>query len=245
LKKTYKLKTAEVAGQVHPNCSLDIDEEVRTAEVFRPTGLFGKNLAHLENLPFDATTTVQLQGATIKCGSVTLVAGDEAMAKEISNILLGPSRAAERSRADFKGLQDSVYAFLRARQRGIEFLVELKNDPRQASVQKVSTYTGKYENPGVEHIEVVNAELSGDYARMGTFAGSLKEGAGRAAVERVYAFVYAMCSWQDELVRSGGPSKETKTLVEELGLQAKPEEEPKAGFDLESLLQSASQLFSP
>lgn len=244
MKKTYKLKSAEVGGQVHSDCSLLVDEEAQTAEVLTPAGLLRKNLARLESIPYGAKTKVQLEGAAIKIGSVTLIAGDDATAKEISSVLLGPSRAAEKSSADLRGLQDSVFAFLRTRQRGIDFLLQLKRDPRQANVDKAPSYTGKSEDPGQEYIEGVNLELSEAYTRMGTFARSLKEGAEKAAVEKVYAFVYATCSSQDEFLRKGEQSKETTALMDELGVQTKLNLEPKAGTDLEAILRSASPLFS-
>jgi len=242
--KTYHLKAVEYGGKTFTNCSLVLDPDARKAEVKRPAGLFRRESVLLAELTWGRGSPVQVDGAAVRTGSITFTADDNAAAQEISKTLQGEAIAAAQLADKLAAIRDPMYNFLRKRAEGIEFLVKLKTDPRQALVDVSPSYAGVYENPALEYLMKFSSTLAETHAKMTYAAADVQESVGTAAVDRIFAFVCAVGAFQDGLVTGDGFTEELGTFMEDLRLDtgAVPSADAKEGT--ETLLRRSGPLFS-
>ncbi|HME18185.1 MAG TPA: hypothetical protein VKF15_00415 [Nitrososphaerales archaeon] len=243
--RTFHLKAVEYQGKRYTNCSLVLDADALKAEIKKPAGVLSRAMVPLANLTWGRETSVQVEGAVVRSGPVTLVADDIKAAEEISRVLNGEAVGAGRLATRLGALKDQMSAFLRMRAEGIAFLVELRNDPRQALVDKSSSFTGRYENPALEYLMKFAATLAEAHAKMTYAAAEVQESVGTEAVDRIFAFVCATGALQDSFVSGAGLSEEIGAFMEELRLDSEPISAPNAKEGTEAMLRRSGPLFSP
>jgi hypothetical protein len=242
--KTYHLKAVEYEGKTFTNCSLVLDVDARKAEVKRPAGLLRRDMVLLADLSWGGGAPVQVDGAAVRSGPVTFTADDNATALEISKALQGEEPAAAQLAGKLAAIREPMYNFLKKRAEGIEFLVELKTNPRQALVDVSPSFSGMYENPALEYLMKFSSTLAEAHAKMTYAAAEVQESIGTAAVDRIFAFVCAVGVFQDGLVTGTGFTEELGAFMEELGLEGTAVSEPDVKKGTEAMLRRSDSLFS-
>lgn len=242
--KTYHLKAVEYGGKTFTNCSLVLDDAAHKAEVKRPVGLLRRELVLLADLSWGSGAPLQVNGAAVRSGQVTFTADDGATALEIYKALQGQVPAPVRVADKLGAIREPMYNFLRKRAEGIEFLVELRTNPRQALVDVSPSYSGVYENPALEYLMKFSSTLAEVHAKMTYAAAEVQESVGTAAVDRIFAFVCAVGVFQDGLVAETGFTDELGVFMEELGLEGTAVAEPDAKKGTEAMLRRSDPLFA-
>jgi hypothetical protein len=242
--KTFHLKAVEYEGKRFTDCSLVLDADALKAEIRRPAGVFNREMVPLANLTWGRGTSVQVEGAVVRSGPVTFIADDSGAAEEISRALKGEAAKAGELAGRFGALKDQMTAFLRMRAEGIAFLVQLKADPRQALVDKSSSYTGRYENPALEYLMKFATTLAEAHAKMTYAAAEVQERVGVDVIDRIFAFVCAVGALQDGFVGGADLSKDTGAFMGELGLGEEAVSGSDAKEGTEAMLRRSEPLFS-
>jgi hypothetical protein len=244
--KTYPLKSVKFQGRTFSGCSIVLDAEAGKAEVLRPTGLMRKGEVRLVVLTRDSGAQVQIEGAVVRSGPIVVTAGDAATAEEIFKALQSEAAIKGQPTIDPGVLREPVSILLRKRQEGIEFLMELKRNPRQALVDKSSAFTGKYRDPAAEYLARLSLELAEAHATMDSAAAGGQETIGNEATNRILAFVYAVGALQDWTVRGGKQPAGLPAFLGELGIDVGVAAGLEASSSTEVLLQAAKKsLFLP
>jgi hypothetical protein len=242
--KTFHLKAVEYQGKRFTNCSLVLDTDALKAEIIRPAGVLSRGTVPLANLSWGRGTSVQVEGAVVRSGPVTFIADDRKAAQEISMALNGEAAGSSQLAVRLGALGQQTAAFLRMRADGIAYLVELKNDPRQALVDKSSSYTGRYENPALEYLMRFATTLAEAHAKMTYAAAEVQESVGGEAIDRIFAFVCAAGALQDSFVSGASTSEEVGAFLGELGLVSETLPGPDVREGTEAMLRVSEPLFT-
>jgi len=242
--KTYHLKAVEYGGKTFANCSLSLDADARKAEIKRSVGLLKREAVLVADLTWGLGTPVQVDGSAVRSGGVTLVADDKTAAEEISMTLQSPAPARTLVTDKLAAIREPVYGFLRKRAEGIEFLVKLKTDPRQALVDVSPSYAGLYENPALEYLMKFSTSLAEAHAKMTYAAAEVQETVGTPAIERIFAFVCAAGVFQDGLVTGTGFTEEVSAFLMQLGVGGEDIAETDVKKSTEAMLRRSDPLFS-
>jgi hypothetical protein len=218
--KEYELSRVKKDGKEHSNCALAIDEEKGYAQIKYKRGL-RRELFQLVDFYYDASTVIDLEGERLRVGELEMVAKSRGEAGTIAESIRKP--AAELRKQAESALAEAEAAaqgFLVAREAAILTLMKLKKDPRGTLLDVSASWKDLTGDPVDQLYSSFQENLLTSKEKMDAEIEAIRWKVGTKAVERLYAFCYAVGKLQDAIFSgSAENAEEVKKSLVELGIR--------------------------
>ena len=218
--KEYALSLVKKDGKEHSNCALEIDEQKRYAQIKYKRGL-RRELFQLADFYYDASTVIGVDGETMRIGELEMVAKSQGEAGAIAESIRKPAaEVRKQAESALAEAEAAILGFLVAREAEILTLMKLKKDPRGTLLDVSASWKDLTGDPVEQLYSDFQESLQSSKEKMDALIDAVGWKVGPRAVERLYAFCYAVGKLQ-EMYFSGSAenAEEVKKFLVELGIR--------------------------
>lgn len=222
---TFALRSLKYRGKAHKGCTLYLNDELKDVKILAKKNriFFLNRQLYFLNKPisvvaftYDASTTVDLQGRQLTVNKdIAMEAPGRGESSKIAELISQPRREAEaKSREMLLKAEDQVRDFLQTRHEALEFLSDLRRNPRKTLFD---LSLGFATTPGIDPIDATTKMYAERLSKSTEGISSSLAEVESDRAQRLYAVLYFIGKLQDVFFEGRDPKK--LQILKEFGFE--------------------------
>ncbi len=220
--REYKLVSAVYRDRAFPDSLLLVDDRGEI-ELRQWTGKGKRVKTPVVRFHPELPVSVRVDGVEVRISELSVSLETPQKAAEVAELLERPLRAQEAERS-LSEVEANVKEFLGLRGQAVASLSELEADPRRVLVGTESLWTGEVSDPVESYRSAQSEGLAAHFDRLTLSLAAAEGKLGPVVFERLCALACTLASAQDAALKGGGRLDQVLSALQELGVEATPED---------------------